>query len=179
MFRRASFRKLKFSKLEQFPNNRFEMTLDFLRKVKELYRFKAQNDWFRGSWTCPPGPNIMEMMTLWVFVKWKLKVTSPIWSRIILRSFLPFQSSKHRMKMTSQTPTGCVISFWQLFIGVLVSIYSIGPDVSSKSLVQVTNTTYLVPSPWCLEPPPPPSGTTGHSLVNYGLNMGSIENWRN
>ena len=38
------------------------------------------------------------------FVKWTLKVTSAVWSRIILRTFWPWPLSKFRANMDLQTP---------------------------------------------------------------------------
>ena len=39
-----------------------------------------------------------------VLGKWKLTVTDPMWSRIIQRSFCPFQNVKFELKINPQTP---------------------------------------------------------------------------
>ena len=96
----ASFPKLSISEIAEFrKNNICKMMLDFLVFVKSFGGAKVHYNGFWGPWTFPPGPNIMKIMTFLTCGEWKLKVTCPKWSRIILRSFWALQSSKYKLKI--------------------------------------------------------------------------------
>ena len=59
----------------------------FLKNWSNFGGSKVENNGFWESWSCPLCPKVMEMRIVGVFGKWNRKATSPIWSRIILRSF--------------------------------------------------------------------------------------------
>ena len=88
------------SKKTQNHEKTFQKWLWFVFAYFESFGVsKVKNHGFRGSWKFPPIPKIINMKTFGIFGKWKLKVTSLIWSRIILHSFCSFQSLKSRIKM--------------------------------------------------------------------------------
>ena len=62
-------------------------------------------------------------MTFQICGKWKLKVTSPIWSRIIIQSFWPFPFQKWKWKWTYRT----------LFVCLFAIISNLFPDCPKKS----------------------------------------------
>ena len=89
----------------------FVLFLNYLEQVGVL---TIQNSWFGESWSRPLGPKIMKNMTFSIFPKWKLKVTSPKWSRIILRSFRATLFLEFTIKIAPRPPDPKTV-FCQIF----------------------------------------------------------------
>ena len=65
---------------------------------------KINNIGFGESWSPPLGPETMNMKGFRVFTKWILKVTTPKWSRITLRSFGAIQVQNLQQKLPPRPP---------------------------------------------------------------------------
>ena len=99
---RRIFRIVRPPSFPQFPNFKMvrDVSLDYL---DYLGGSKVKDNGFWEPWSCPLGPKIMKMKTFLIFGKSKLKVTSPMWSRIILRSFWATPLFKFRVNMAPRT----------------------------------------------------------------------------
>ena len=90
---------------------------------------KVQNNWFGESWTCP---KIWTQWKWWVFEffpKWNRTVTSPTWSRIIIRSFRATLFLKLTVKMSPRPQIQCVPRFARM----LYRIFFFGPPDFPRS----------------------------------------------
>ena len=72
----------------RFPKSIFSENSGFLWTTWTDLVSEIVHSWCWESWSHPPGPKTMEMMSFQMFPTWILKVTSPRRNRIILRSFL-------------------------------------------------------------------------------------------
>ena len=77
---------------------------------------------FLGPWTRPLNPRTMKMIVFRTFLKWNQKVTSPKWSRIILRSFWPILFVEFIVQMVPQTPQTPNLDFSPDFPGFSIGI---------------------------------------------------------